>query len=191
MAQWLSSVTAGWAFGWIYVFFVFGAASRSQAMYWVGRGAAEGTLRTRFTRMLDGRHMQQARRAVERWGMPIVPLSFLTVGFQSAIQITAGLLRIGWVRFTVWSVPGWLVWALVYATGGTVALWAILELAVHSPWTLVGVAAATGGLVAWALRRRAKSAARSLSPACLAEQAEALTTELPRPAAARPGDSPR
>ncbi len=58
---------------------------------------------------------RRAVDAVERWGMPVVPLSFLTVGLQSAVHGACGLLRLRWLRYTLWSVPGWLVWALVWA----------------------------------------------------------------------------
>lgn len=154
MAHWVADFTAHWPFGWIYLFFVAGAASRSQAMYWIGRGATEGAIRTRLSFILESRHMGTARRAVERWGMPIVPLSFLTIGFQSAVQVTAGLLRVKWLRFTLWSVPGWLVWALIYAAGGTVVIWAFLELAMHSPWILVGLVVAVATVAVTMLWRR-------------------------------------
>jgi membrane protein DedA with SNARE-associated domain len=147
----------GWPFAWIYVFFVAGVALRSQSLYWLGRGVTAGAVRTRWAVLLEGARTQRAVGTIERWGMPVVPLSFLTVGLQSAVHGACGLLRLRWLRYTLWSVPGWLVWALVWAGGGTAALWAAVELATRSPWTLGAalVALAAGaGVVLLAIRRR-------------------------------------
>jgi membrane protein DedA with SNARE-associated domain len=147
----------GWPFAWIYLFFVLGAALRSQSLYWLGRGVNAGVVRTRWAARFEAAHGQRAVGAVERWGMPVVPLSFLTVGLQSAVHGSCGLLRLRWLRYTLWSVPGWLIWALVWAGGGTAALWAAVALAAQSPWALaaaVAVIAAGAVLVALAVRRR-------------------------------------
>lgn len=135
----VTSWLEGWPFVWIYLFFVLGAALRSQSLYWLGRGITAGVVRTRWRHLLEGERTVRAISAVERWGMPIVPLSFLTVGFQSAVHGACGLLRLHWLRYTLWAIPGWLVWALVWAGGGTAALWATLELAARSPWALAAV----------------------------------------------------
>lgn len=148
---------ADWPFAWIYLFFVLGAALRSQSLYWLGRGAAAGVLRSRWASTLDGPQVRRATAAIERWGMPVVPLSFLTVGFQSAVHGACGVLRLHWWRYTLWSVPGWLVWALVWAGGGTAAVWAAVRLAAASPWALgaaVAVLAAVVVLVVARVRRR-------------------------------------
>ena len=47
--------------------------------------------------------------------MPVVPLAFLTVGFQSAVFAAVGLLRVHWLRYTLWTIPGCLVWAALPA----------------------------------------------------------------------------
>jgi membrane protein DedA with SNARE-associated domain len=151
--SWLES----WPFVWLYLFFVLGAALRSQALYWLGRGAATGALRTRWAGRLEGPRVQRAVRLIERWGMPVVPLSFLTVGLQSAVHGASGLLRLHWLRYTLWSVPGWLVWALVWTGGGTIALYGAVALAARSPWALaaaVAVVTVLVGLLAVRRRRR-------------------------------------
>lgn len=151
-----------WPFAWIYLFFVLGAALRSQSLYWLGRGAAAGVLRSRWATALDAPRVRSATATIERWGMPVVPLSFLTVGFQSAVHAACGVLRLHWVRYTLWSIPGWLVWALVWAGGGTAALWAAVTLAAASPWALVAAAVAVAALSGWVTvrvrRRRAERA---------------------------------
>lgn len=140
MPSWLE----GWPFVWLYLFFVLGAAMRSQALYWLGRGAAAGALRSRWAERVDGPRTRRAVRLIERWGMPVVPLSFLTVGLQSAVHGASGLLRLHWLRYTLWSVPGWLVWALIWTGGGTIALYGAVALAARSPWALAAAAVALG-----------------------------------------------
>ncbi|WP_225754759.1 DedA family protein [Actinotalea sp. Marseille-Q4924] len=150
MPSWLES----WPFLWLYLFFVLGAALRSQALYWLGRGVAAGALRTRWAERLDGPRTRRAVRLIERWGMPVVPLSFLTVGLQSAVHGASGLLRLHWLRYTLWSVPGWLVWALVWSGGGTVALYGSVALAAESPWALAGVVVVVATVVTVLVLRR-------------------------------------
>jgi membrane protein DedA with SNARE-associated domain len=159
--EWVISWLEGWPFVWIYLFFVLGAALRSQSLYWLGRGVTAGVVRTRWRHLLEGERTVRAISAVERWGMPIVPLSFLTVGFQSAVHGACGLLRLRWLRYTLWAVPGWLVWALVWSlvvVGGSIAaVWAGARLAARSPWALVGAVvllAVGAALVVRAVRRR-------------------------------------
>lgn len=125
----------------IYLFFLFGALARSQALHWLGRGVAAGVLRTRWSDRLDHPRVHRATSTLERWGMPIVPAAFLTVGLQSAVFSATGLLRIGWLRFTLWSIPGALVWAALWGGVGTTLAAGALAMARESPWALAAVAA--------------------------------------------------
>lgn len=162
MPSWLES----WPFVWLYLFFVLGAVLRSQALYWLGRSVAAGGQRTRWASRLDGPRTRRAVRLIERWGMPVVPLSFLTVGLQSAVQGAAGLLRLGWLRYTLWTVPGWLVWALVWTGGGTVAVYGAVALAAQSPWALAAASVGVALLVtAVVLRRQRRSSSGAAGPA--------------------------
>lgn len=149
---------ASWPFGVVYLVFVLGAASRSQATYWVGRGIAAGVLRSRWADRFDGPRTHRATVSIERWGMPVIPLSFLTVGFQTAVHAAAGLLRLGWLRYTLWAVPGWFAWALVWAGGPMAAIAGAAALAARSPWALAAVGllvtVLVGVLVLRARRRR-------------------------------------
>ncbi|MGL5811456.1 MAG: DedA family protein [Nocardioides sp.] len=129
--------------------FLFAVAMlRGQATYGLARWAAgqaaaragerEGR-RRRFARWLGGDEVARGRAAVERWGLPIIAVCYLTVGFQTLVLAGAGALRIGWARFTVAQVPGALAWAGIYATIGLAA------------WRAVGGIYGSGLLVASAL----------------------------------------
>ncbi|MBX9243265.1 hypothetical protein ICW40_00380 [Actinotalea ferrariae] len=159
MPDWLE----GWPFLPVYLLFVGGAALRSQATYWAGRGIAVGVLRSRWAGGLEHPKVRRATAAIERWGMPVIPLSFLTVGFQSAVHAAAGLLRLRWLRYTLWALPGYFVWALVWAGGGMTAVAAGVALAAESPWALATVLAvlATAAAAFVVRRRRTRPAART------------------------------
>lgn len=90
--------------------------------------------------------------------MPIVPVAFLTVGFQSAVFLAVGLLRVGWLRFMIWTIPGALVWAAVWGGGGVVIAAAVWSLAQQSPLAAAAITAALAvaviALVLVARRRR-------------------------------------
>ncbi|MDR1449707.1 MAG: hypothetical protein LBI84_05835, partial [Propionibacteriaceae bacterium] len=119
---------------------------------------------------------QAAARAVrwlERWGWPVIPASFLTVGFQTAVNLTAGLIGWRWSRYTLAAVPGWIAWGCLYAAGGLAVFVGLAQLARRSP--LLAAAAVLAGLavvfaVVFAVkrlkaRRQTAIGAESLSPA--------------------------
>ena len=56
--------------------------------------------------------------AIQKMGWPIIPLSFLTVGFQTAVQFGAGLTNWSWYKYTLAAIPGYLAWGFIYASGG-------------------------------------------------------------------------
>lgn len=135
---------------------------RAQATYWIGRGVIAGALHTRFADKLTGPRTTRAIALLNRYGPPIVTVSFLTVGFQTVANAAAGLIRMPWVRYTVAMVIGCIMWALVYATIGFAAFDAAMALAAHSPWLLAGVIALLVGIavaVAVVVTRRRRSAA--------------------------------
>jgi len=127
-----------------------GAMTRGQLVYWVGRVATEQTLRR--TRPQDGwqRRMHgwleaggadPGVRALRRWGLVMVPLCYLTVGFQSMVQAGAGILRIEVWKYALAQIPGALAWATIYATIGFAAWEAVMATAAGSPLGLAVILA--------------------------------------------------
>lgn len=167
----------GW---WAIVAFLFVVVLlRAQGTYWAGRWLRRGadsvahrpseppqdphgdpapalpppTRSSRLARVLSGPEMDRAQRFLERWGYIGVPLSFLTVGFQTLVNATAGYIRMRWDLYTLAMLPGCVAWACVY---GLVSL-SLIEIWKTSPWLLLGVLAAIV-LVAWATTRLRQSA---------------------------------
>ena len=109
---------------------------RAQATYWLGRGVTVGVLHTPLAAKLDNPKTTRAIAALNRWGLPLVTVSFLTVGLQTVVNAAAGLIRMPWVRYTVAMLIGCAAWAAIYATVGIAAVEGMLTLAAHSPWAL-------------------------------------------------------
>jgi membrane protein DedA with SNARE-associated domain len=95
-----------------------GAFARGTALYWLGRGARAGGARSRWAHHLDRPLVVRAESWVRRIGPPAVTLGYLTVGVQSAINASAGILRMPLRRFLPAVALGALLWAVLYATVG-------------------------------------------------------------------------
>lgn len=130
---------------------------RAGATYALGRAARSGASRTRVQHLIASPRFARAQELVERWGAPVVVVSFLTVGFQTVANLAAGVGRMPLRRYLPALAIGGLLWAVVYATVGLVTLSALVQLYQISP-----VGAVLGGLallaalavyITWQLRR--------------------------------------
>lgn len=113
MLDWIAKLPLWQAM--IFLFFV--VASRAQLTFWLGRLARQGLLKKKF---ISDAGKSTARTAIQKFGGAIIPLSFLTIGFQTAVQFTVGLLGWSWLRYSLFAIPGYLAWSFIYASGGLV-----------------------------------------------------------------------
>ncbi|MFW7415695.1 DedA family protein [Demequina sp. SO4-18] len=109
---------------------------RTQGTYWLARWARGGadalaermetsdSRRARLARKLSGPGTDRARVFLERRGYLGISLSFLTVGFQSLVNATAGYTRMRFDLYTLAMIPGCLAWATVY-TAIALSLWEV------------------------------------------------------------------
>lgn len=136
---------------------------RAGATYALGRAARSGASRTRIQRLIDSPRFARAQELVERWGAPIVVLSFLTVGFQTLVNLAAGVGRMPLRRYLPALLIGGLLWAVLYATVGLATLSALVRLYEISPvGAVLGGLALVAGLAAyivWQVRRPDASSA--------------------------------
>ena len=107
---------------WVFLFFWCLAMMRSHTMYWIGRGITAGTARTRWVSLLESPVYARAQAWSARWGVLAVPVSFLTVGIQSVIQLSAGVARMPLRRYVAATAAGAIAWAAVYTTIGMAIL---------------------------------------------------------------------
>lgn len=152
---------------------------RGQATYWVARTIIEQTLRhthpptgwrARVHGWLSSTTMGRGRDAVQRYGFLAVPLCYVTVGVQTVVLASAGVLRMRWIRFTLTQSVGALAWGLLYSTIGFAFWAAFFEAALAGGVSaVVGVAVvvllATGLTCRWYLRtHRQRHAATATQP---------------------------
>ncbi|MFJ5707229.1 MULTISPECIES: DedA family protein [unclassified Streptomyces] len=134
---------------------------RAGGTFAVGWLAGAGARRSRFAGRISSARFQRAERAIQRWGAPVVALSFLTVGFQTAANFLAGSMRMPLPRYLPALFVGGAAWALVYATAGLGVLAVLTRL--FAERTALGVAAVAVlllgvcGAVVYGRRRAARS----------------------------------
>ncbi len=156
----------GWPVWVVFVVLFLGAYARGNATYLVGRGARAGGARTRWAHYLDSPVVRGAERWVRRAGPPMVSLGFLTVGVQSAINFSAGAMRMPQRYFQPAVIVGAVLWATVYTTVGFAVIDAVLG---RLPWWVAVLAAGVVVALVWYSRwldRRARArAAQALAEA--------------------------
>ncbi|MDO5502308.1 MAG: VTT domain-containing protein [Actinomycetia bacterium] len=134
----MQELTKDWPVWAVFIFFFCGAFARGNAMYWIGRAIRSGGAKSRWASLLERPGMAKAEHLVAKFGPPAVPLGHLTVGVQSAINITAGVLRMPQSRWLPAIVVGALLWAAIYTTVG-LAILAALVGRVEWWWALIAV----------------------------------------------------
>ena len=160
MMDGIMSLPFAWAFGILFVIVML----RSNATYWAGRGVAAGGRKTRLHKYLNSASVLRAEKVIARWGAPAVAVSFLTIGFQTAVNAAAGLGRMPLRRYIPATVVGSTMWACIYATIGLAAFDAAVAAAAGSPVALAalaGIVALVVLLVVVAKRRRSRLLARA------------------------------
>ncbi|WP_353950719.1 VTT domain-containing protein [Knoellia sp. S7-12] len=121
----MTDLVNDWPVWAVFVAFFVIAMLRSNGTYWAGRGLRAGGARTRLAAHLDHPAVIRTEAFVDRWGAPVVALSFLTVGVQTLINAAAGALRMPLRHYLPATVVGSLLWASLYTSVG-VALWEAL-----------------------------------------------------------------
>ncbi len=140
---------------------------RAQGTYWLARSVPAALSKwgrkhprlAGMARWVDGPIPRKGAAILDKWGLIALPLSFLTVGLQTAVLAGAGLVRMRWGRFTVAIIPGCVVWALLYGLG-LLAVWsAVVTAAAGSVWGWAALIALIGSIVVLKLRSRIRVAA--------------------------------
>ncbi|ASK64654.1 hypothetical protein CFK39_01000 [Brachybacterium avium] len=185
MMEWIQNLPLLPAVGFLYVVIW----CRAGATYLVGRGARRAAHRGRIAAFLDSPNVTRATELIHRWGAPVVALSFLTVGFQTAANAAAGLTGMPAKRYLPALAIGGLAWSFIYATVGLVAFMAWFELFLVSPWGAVAVLTLVVVLIAVLLRHRRRTG--GISSAQTMQAGDAATDAGPVEASAHPAGSPQ
>lgn len=122
---------------WIFMYVL--GTLRGQGTYWIGRGASSAATHVgseeehdskwaQIKAWLNSDRTKTGRTLVHKIGVVAVPLSYLTVGLQTAVLAAAGLVRIQWWKFTVAQIPGAIAWATIYSGVGLAGWRAVLAI---------------------------------------------------------------
>ncbi|MFE5670272.1 DedA family protein [Agromyces sp. NPDC056523] len=129
---------------------------RAGGTYALGRGSRAGVKRLLERRGRMAPQLARAEAVIERFGSPVVALSFLTVGFQTAVNLAAGVLRMPLVKYIPALVVGGAMWATIYGVLGLATVNAIVQAAAQNPTaailSVLGIAALLA-LLEFATRR--------------------------------------
>ncbi|MFJ8861779.1 DedA family protein [Streptomyces sp. NPDC102451] len=101
---------------------------RAGGTFAIGWLAGAGARRSRFAGRITSARFRRAEQAIQRWGAPVVAVSFLTVGFQTAANFLAGSMRMPLPRYLPALFVGGAAWALIYATAGIGVLEVLVRL---------------------------------------------------------------
>jgi membrane protein DedA with SNARE-associated domain len=131
---------------------------RAGGTYALGRAARSGASRTRVQHLIESPRFVRAQDLVERWGAPIVVVSFLTVGFQTLANLAAGIGRMPLRRYLPALAIGGLIWAVLYATIGLITFSGLVHLYEITPVGAVlgglGVVAGLLAYIVWQVRKK-------------------------------------
>ncbi len=113
-----------WIWVWLALYFI--VFCRAGGTHLIGRAVRNGVSRVgSIQRVLASAAYQRAERALDRWGPPAVTVSFLTIGFQTVINLASGVIRMRWYRYVPALLIGGALWATIYTTIGSVSITAI------------------------------------------------------------------
>lgn len=124
---------------------------RGGGTYLVGRALGSGAdHHPRLHKVLESRGFHRASDALNRWGPPMVSLCFLTFGFQTLVNLSAGVTKMPPKRYVPALAVGALLWGFLYATVGFVTVVAWYR--VYQRWPIVALVIlvlVVGGIIAF------------------------------------------
>lgn len=125
-----------WIWVWLGLYFI--VFCRAGGTYLLGRAVRSGVMRIgAMQRIMASSAYQRAETAIDRWGPPAVAVSFLTIGFQTAVNLAAGAIRMRWYRYLPALLIGGALWATIYTTIGSVS-WRALA-AAYQRWPVATI----------------------------------------------------
>ena len=149
---------------------------RANGTYWVGRLLQRGALHTRLARVMTTPGYARAVDKLTSWGPPLVTVSFLTIGFQTLVNLASGATAMPLRRDLPAVSLGCILWAFIYGTVGFAGFEALALLWERNPVAAVslGVLAALGlaTFIAWRVRVARRTPASAPDEATPVQQAE-------------------
>ena len=114
---------------------------RAVGTFLLGRLARKGIRRfDRIEKIMSGSKYRRAEDTIDRFGAPVVALSFLTVGLQTVVNLAAGSTGMRYRRYVPALAVGGSLWALIYSTVGFLGFKAVAKAYQAEPGLTVGLA---------------------------------------------------
>ena len=114
---------------------------RAGGTFLLGRLARKGIRRfDRIEKIMSGPKYRRAEDTIDRFGAPVVALSFLTVGLQTVVNLAAGTTGMRYRRYVPALAVGGSLWALIYSTVGFLGFKAVAKAYHAEPGLTVGLA---------------------------------------------------
>lgn len=88
-----------------------GAYLGDSSSYWLGRGLGTRLDRTVFRRERAARRRAWAERTLDRHGGPLIIGARFVPGGRTATTLTAGIVRMRWLRFAAFAAAAGVLWA--------------------------------------------------------------------------------
>ena len=114
---------------------------RAGGTFLLGRLSRKGIRRfDRIEKIMSGSKYRRAEDTIDRFGAPVVALSFLTVGLQTVVNLAAGSTGMRYRRYVPALAVGGSLWALIYSTVGFLGFKAVAKAYQAEPGLTVGLA---------------------------------------------------
>lgn len=116
--------------------------ARAGGTFLLGRLARRGFRKIeRIDTIMSGPKYRKAEAMIERWGAPVIVVSFLMIGVQTVLNLAAGTTGMSYRRYIPALAVGGSLWALIYSTVGLIGFKALATAYAAAPGLTVGVGA--------------------------------------------------
>lgn len=116
--------------------------ARAGGTFLLGRLARRGIRKIdRIDKIMSGPKYRKAETMIERFGAPVIAVSFLMIGVQTVLNLAAGTSGMSYRRYLPALVVGGSLWALIYSTVGLIGFKALVTAYTTEPGLTVGLGA--------------------------------------------------
>ncbi|MDN6371768.1 MAG: VTT domain-containing protein [Brevibacterium aurantiacum] len=116
--------------------------ARAGGTFLLGRLARKGIRKIeRIDTIMSGPKYRKAEAMIERFGAPVIALSFLMIGVQTVLNLAAGTSGMSYRGYIPALVVGGSLWALIYSTVGLIGFKALATAYNAEPGLTVGLGA--------------------------------------------------
>jgi membrane protein DedA with SNARE-associated domain len=114
---------------------------RAGGTFLLGRLARTGIRKIeRVDRLMSGPKYRKAESMIERFGAPVIAVSFIMIGVQTVLNLAAGTTGMSYRRYIPALAVGGAMWATIYSTVGLIGFKALAAGYQAAPGLTIGVA---------------------------------------------------